>query len=169
MNAGSSASATAKLSMADQKFIKEAAQGGIAEVELGQLAVLKASSDDVKKFGQRMVDDHTKANSKLKELAGTKGIQLPQSPDAKQEATKDRLSKLSAEEFDKVYMTDMLKDHKKDVAAFRAESNTGHDPDVKNFAAQMLPTLRDHLKDAQGIAPKAIQAKTTVVPNASQR
>ena len=91
----------AKMSMTDQKFVKEAAQGGMAEVELGQLAVQKASNQDVKKFGQRMVDDHGKANDKLKEIASIKGITLPASPDAKQKAMKERLSKLSGEQFDK--------------------------------------------------------------------
>lgn len=159
----------AKMSMADQKFVKEAAQGGMAEVELGQLAVQKASNEDVKKFGRRMVDDHSKANDKLKEIASNKGITLPSSPDAKQKATKERLSKLSGEQFDKAYMTDMLKDHKKDVAAFQNESNTGKDSDIKNFAAETLPTLRDHLKDAQDITPKVVQARTSMAPSASQQ
>ncbi|MGD0212037.1 MAG: DUF4142 domain-containing protein [Terriglobales bacterium] len=158
------------LSAADKKFVREAAEGGMAEVELGQLAVQKASSDDVKKFGQRMVDDHSKANDKLKELASGKGINLPSSPNAKQEATKDRLSKLSGDEFDKAYMRDMLQDHKQDVAAFRMESKTGRDADVKSFAAQTLPTIQDHLKEAQNITPKVLQARgTTVAPSASQQ
>jgi putative membrane protein len=157
------------LSASDQKFVKEAAEGGMAEVELGQLAMLKGSSDDVKKFGQRMVDDHGKANAKLKDLASSKGIALPEAPGAKQEATKDRLSKLSGDQFDKAYMKDMLQDHKKDIAAFKAESNSGRDSDIKNFAAQTLPTLQDHLKNAQSISPKVMQARSDMAPNASQR
>jgi putative membrane protein len=156
-----SGSQTGKMSMSDKKFAKEAAQGGVAEVELGQLAAQKASSDDVKKFGQRMVDDHSKANDKLKQLASSKGINLPTDPDASQKATKNRLSKLSGEQFDKAYMREMLKDHKKDVAAFESESNKGQDPDLKSFATETLPTLRDHLKDAQSIAPKVTQAQST--------
>jgi putative membrane protein len=145
------------LSAADRKFIREAAEGGMAEVELGQLAVQKAASDDVKKFGQRMVDDHGKANDKLKELAASKGITLPQGPNSKQEATKERLAKLSGERFDKAYMRDMLLDHKKDVAAFRSESTLGRDSDVRSFASATLPTLKDHLKNAQSVAPKLAQ------------
>jgi putative membrane protein len=167
MGVGSSGN-SAKPGMSDQKFMKEAAQGGMAEVELGRLAQQKASSDDVKKFGQRMVDDHSKANDKLKELANAKGVNLPQSLNAKDQATKDRLSKLSGEQFDKAYMTDMLKDHKKDISAFQSESNMGHDVDVKNFATQTLPTLRDHLKDAQGIAPKVLQARNSMQQTSSQ-
>jgi len=167
----SSAQSTSGLSPADQKFIKEAADGGLAEVELGQLATEKGSSDDVKKFGQRMIDDHGKANDQLKQIASSKGVDLPSEPSAKNKATKDRLSKLSGEQFDKAYMTDMLQDHKKDIAAFRRESTSGRDQDVKSFATQTLPTLQDHLKDAQSIAPKVLQAKrsTTEQPNASRR
>lgn len=172
MGSGQSSNQTMSsgLSAADKKFVREAAEGGMAEVELGQLAVQKASSDDVKKFGQRMIDDHSKANDKLKEVASSKGISLPSSPNAKQEATKNRLSKLSGDEFDKAYMRDMLQDHKQDVAAFRTESKTGRDADVKSFAAETLPTIQDHLKEAQSITPKVLQARRTMaVPSASQQ
>jgi putative membrane protein len=164
------AQAASSLSAADQKFVKEAAEGGMAEVELGRLAVEKASSDNVKKFGQRMVDDHSKANDKLKEIATSKGVTLPESPNAKQRATKARLEKLSGNEFDKAYMKDMLKDHKQDVADFQKESKTGKDSDVKNFASQTLPTLQDHLKNAESITPMVTQARSDLTtPKASQR
>lgn len=162
MGSSNQMNSSSNLSAADKKFVKEAAQGGMAEVELGQLAVQKASSDDVKKFGQRMVDDHSKANDKLKEVASKEGITLPQGPDAKDQAIKDRLSKLSGEQFDKAYMRDMVKDHKKDVAAFQNESNAGKDTDVKTFASETLPTLQDHLKEAETIEPKVMQAKGTM-------
>ena len=145
-------SGSAKVS--DQAFVKEAAQGGMAEVELGQLAQEKASSPDVKQFGERMVTDHQKANEQLKQIASQKGMQLPAEPSAKDKATKEKLSKLSGEQFDKAYMADMVKDHKKDVAAFKRESNAGQDPAIKEFASQTLPTLEDHLKQAETIAPK---------------
>ena len=154
----------AKLSMADQKFVKEAAQGGMSEVELGQLAVEKGSSEEVRKFGQQMADDHARANDRLKELAASKGIKLPMTPNVTQKATKSRLAKLSGEQFDKAYMADMLRDHKLDVAAFQTESNSAHDVDVKNFATQILPTVRDHLKEAQSIAPKPIEARKGMAP-----
>jgi putative membrane protein len=157
------------LSAADKKFVREAAQGGMAEVELGQLALQNASSEDVKKFGQRMVDDHSKANDKLKEVASKEGITLAQRLDAKDEATKTRLSKLSGDQFDKAYMKDMVKDHKKDVAAFQNESSTGRDSDVKNFASETLPTLQDHLKEAETIEPKVMQAKGTMAPSSGMQ
>jgi putative membrane protein len=95
------------MSAADTKFMQEAATGGMAEVELGWLAADKASSPDVKQFGQRMVDDHSKANDELKSLASQKGVTLPASPDAAQKAMQVRLSKLSTAEFDRAYMQDI--------------------------------------------------------------
>jgi putative membrane protein len=141
--------------MADTKFMKAAAEGGLAEVALGQLAVERASSSEVKKFGQRMVDDHSKANDELKQLAAEKSVDLPQDLSAKDKATKAALEKLSGEQFDHAYMKDMVKDHKKDVSDFRRESTSAHDPDVKKFASKTLPTLEDHLKQAESIAPPA--------------
>jgi putative membrane protein len=147
--------------MADTKFMKEAAEGGMAEVALGQLAVEKASSSDVKKFGQRMVDDHGKANDDLKQLASQKNVDLPQDLNAKDKATKASLEKLSGQQFDQAYMKDMLKDHKKDIADFRRESRSARDPDVKKFASQTLPTLEEHLKQAESIAqPATTQASS---------
>lgn len=137
----------------DKKFVRDAAQGGMAEVELGKLATEKASSDEVKKFGQRMVDDHTKAGDELKQIASEKGIAVPQDLNAKDKMTKERLSKLSGSQFDKAYMSDMVKDHTQDVADFQKESSSGKDSDIKNFAAKTLPTLQDHLKQAKEIAP----------------
>lgn len=145
----------AGMTMADETFLKKAAQGGMAEVELGQLAVQKASSDQVKQFGQRMVDDHSKANDQLKQLAEQEHVKLPTQPSAKDKATKAKLENLSGKEFDEAYMSDMLKDHKKDVAEFDRESKNAKDPAVKNFVEQTLPTLREHLKQAQQIPPNA--------------
>lgn len=145
----------------DQTFLKEAAEGGLAEVELGQLAVEKSSNEDVKRFAERMVEDHGKANEDLKQLAAQKGVNLPSEPNAKQKANKERLSKLSGDEFDKAYMSDMLKDHKTDIAAFEQESDTGKDSDIKKFAFQALPTLREHLKQAESVTGKIEQASNT--------
>jgi putative membrane protein len=150
----SKASPQTQLTAGDKSFIKKAAEGGLAEVELGRLAAEKGHSDEVKKFGQRMVDDHSKANDQLTQLASSKGVNVPNDLDAKDKATKDRLSKLSGAQFDRAYMNDMVLDHSKDVAEFRHESRMAKDSDVKNFASQTLPTLEDHLKEARTIAPK---------------
>jgi putative membrane protein len=144
---------SAKMSAADKTFVKKAAEGGLAEVELGKLATEKAGSEQVKQFGQRMVNDHSKANDQLKQVAQSQGITLPTEPNAMQRAEKERLSKLSGEQFDKAYMSEMLKDHKKDIAEFRTESKSAQDRALKDFASQTLPTLQSHLKDAESIAP----------------
>ena len=147
-------SGSSSVSSSDQKFVKEAASGGMAEVELGQLAQQNGSSDAVKQFGQRMVTDHGQANDKLKSVVSQKGIQLPTKLNAKDEAIKMRLSKLSGKQFDDAYIKDMITDHQEDVAAFKKESSSGGDSDIKQFASDTLPTLRDHLKQIQGISVK---------------
>ena len=133
----------------DQAFMMKAAQGGMAEVQLGNLAKDHAESQAVKDFGQRMVNDHTKADDELKSLASQKNCTLPADLDAKDKATYDRLSKLNGAAFDKAYMRDMVTDHRKDVAEFRHESQMGSDPDVKAWAGKTLPTLEEHLKLAE--------------------
>jgi putative membrane protein len=164
-NQSGSSSTHSSLSASDHKFIKDAAQGGEAEVELGQLAQQKAQSPDVKAFGQRMVDDHTKANDELKQVASQKGVTLPSHPDAKDQAEKARLEKMSGAQFDKAYMNYMVADHKKDVADFQKAASHASDPDVKNFAQTTLATLQSHLQQAESIAPKqsaaAAKASTT--------
>lgn len=149
-----SGSTSSGMDTADKTFVKKAAQGGMAEVELGKLATERAANPEVKKFGERMVTDHTKANDELKEVASKKNIDLPKSLDAKDEATKQKLSTLSGAEFDRAYMSDMVKDHTNDVTEFRHESASAKDPAVKNFAEQTLPTLESHLKEAENIAPE---------------
>jgi putative membrane protein len=126
--------------------------GGMEEVELGQLAAQKASSPEVKNFGQHMVDDHSKANDQLKQLATQKGVTLPASMSAAQKQDVNKLSKLSGAAFDSAYVSMMVKDHKKDVAEFQKESKSGKDSDVKSWASTTLPTLEDHLKMVQGIS-----------------
>lgn len=129
----------------DKKFAKEAAIGGMAEVELGKLAQQKASSDAVKQFGQKMVDDHSKANEELKAAATKDGIELPTELDKKHQKMIDKLGKLSGAEFDKAYVKAMLKDHKKDVSEFQDEANKGTMSGIKEFAQKTLPTLEQHL------------------------
>jgi putative membrane protein len=156
-----SSGSSAATSSADHSFVMEAARGGLAEVELGNLAKQKAQSEDVKKFADRMVQDHSKANDELKSLARTKNITLPTDLDSKDKATKDRLSKLSGSAFDRAYMQDMVTDHKKDVSDFRKESQSGKDPEVKAFASKTLPTLEEHLQLAQNASKAAVGTSGT--------
>ncbi|HLY19536.1 MAG TPA: DUF4142 domain-containing protein [Bryobacteraceae bacterium] len=135
----------------DKKFVQDAAMGGMTAVELGKLAAEKGSSDAVKQFGQRMVDDHTKATEELKKLADAKSINIPGSLDSKHRSRVDKLSKLSGAQFDKAYIKDQLKDHEQDVRDFQTEAQKGNDVAVKEFAAKTLPTLQEHLNMAKGI------------------
>jgi len=148
----SKSAANGDLPRADKNFISKAAQGGLAEVQLGQLAAQKASDPQVKQFAQRMVDDHSKANDKLKQVASSKNVTLPTDlpSDAKRE--EDKLNKLSGAQFDREYMNHMLSDHKKDVSLFRSQAKSGKDSEVKQFASDTLPTLEQHLQMAQTIA-----------------
>jgi putative membrane protein len=143
----------------DQKFVKDAAQGGMMEVELGKLAADKASSEDVKAFGKRMVDDHSKANDELLTLAKNKNIALTNTLQGKHKRTMDRLNKETGDKFDRDYMSAMVSDHKEDVSAFQKEADKGHDADVKSWAAKTLPTLKTHLQLAQETEKKLKNAK----------
>ena len=145
----SSPRATAQASAMDQRFVMNAAAAGMAEVKFGQLAEQRASNPQVKQFGQKMMADHAAANEKL-QAAGTKqGISTPIEMSAENQATYDKLSRLSGAQFDKAYMADMIRDHKLDISDFEREARNGSDPAVKQFAAQTLPTLREHLQLAE--------------------
>lgn len=135
----------------DGAFAMKAGQANFAEVELGKLAAQKAMSDDVKKFAQRMVDDHGKALDELKDVAGTKNITLPSELDAEHKKLSDKLSKLSGAAFDREYMQAMVDGHRKVAADFRKESQSGSDPDLKAWAGKTLPTVEMHLKHAETV------------------
>ena len=131
----------------DRIFIEHAAQDGIAEVELGRLAEKRGSSDAVKQFGARMVEDHSKANDELKKLAAARNIALPSTPDRKTHKDLQDLGK--TRRFDHEYMERMVSDHRKDVADFRKQAQSAKSSDIKAFAQKTLPTLEDHLKLAE--------------------
>jgi putative membrane protein len=139
------------MSRSDRDFMTKVAGDSLAEIELGRLAAERGQSDAVKQFGQRMVSDHTKANDELKRLADQKGVTLPTQLDKTHARTRDRLAKLDAAAFDREFVKDMVRDHKKDVSAFQRESQKAKDPDLKSWAGQTLPTLQDHLKAAQDL------------------
>lgn len=138
----------------DHEFVRNVALDGMTEVELGRLGSQKAKDPEVKRFAQRMVADHSKANTELKQLASNKGIALPSALGDAQNADKDRLSKLSGAEFDKQYMSMMSAAHDKAVSAFEDESKDGGDADVKAWASKILPTLKEHQAMAKDINAK---------------
>lgn len=145
----------------EKRFVKDALMGGMAEVELGKLAVEKASSDGVKQFGQKMIDDHSKVNEELKQIASKEQISVPDSLDSKHQSRVEKLSKLSGADFDRAYIKDQLKDHQKDVQEFQTEAQSGNDPEVKSFASKTLPTLQEHLSMVKDLdkGKKATAAK----------
>ena len=136
------------------KFAASAAQGGLAEVELGRLATQRAGDPSVREFGARMVADHSRANSELKSIAAQKGIQLPADLSSEQKSEKDKLAQMSGADFDKEYMSAMVKDHEEDVEDFQTQAKDGSDPDIKAFAGKTLPTLQNHLQMARDTAKK---------------
>ena len=138
-----------QISLSDASFLRKAAAGGAAEVESRQPGQDKASNPEVKQFAQKMVDDHSAANSELKTLAQQKGVAVPTQPDFRSKKELDRLSKLSGPAFDRAYMKLMVSDHEKDVSEFQKESRSAQDSDVKSFAGKTLPTLQDHLRLAR--------------------
>ena len=142
------------LSSADTAFAMKAAQGGMAEVQMGKLAADKASNPDVKAYGQQMVDDHTKANDQLKAVAQQENMTLPSDLNPKDQMMYDRLSKMSGSAFDKAYVKNMVRDHEMDVKDFQKESNTGKDDKIKGFASETLPVLQGHLDKIKSISSK---------------
>ena len=141
----------ANMTAQDREFVMDAAMGGLEEVELGRIAAQKGTSEAVKQFGQRMVDDHSKANSELMSIASSKGITLPTALDEKHQKDVTKLSAMSGAEFDRAYSKMMLSDHKKDVSEFEKESTKGTDSDLKAFATKTLPTLKEHLQMASAL------------------
>ena len=156
-----SASTSGALSSADRNFVNSASEAGAAEVAQGQLAISRTSNPDVKSFAQRMVDDHTRGNQALMQLATIKGL-TPRSgmtSEAAQEAqqkgkSRDKWSKLSGASFDREYMKAQVRDHEMAVSLFEKEATNGSDPDLKAFAEKTLPTLKEHLRMARDVASK---------------
>ena len=132
--------------MADNDFILAAAQGGMTEVKLGELAAQKGMRADVKAFGQMMVKDHAAINGDLKALAAQKGVTLPDSLDAKHQGMVDKMAALTGSEFDDAYIAGMIEDHQMDAKEFKAESAETKDADIKSFVDKSIPVVDEHLK-----------------------
>jgi putative membrane protein len=130
------------LSSGDKSFMREAAKGGMMEVAMGRQAEQNASNPEVKRFGARMVTDHSKANSELKSIASKKGVELPGAKEPGRWKS------------DKDYMDAMVKDHEKDLADFEKEAKNGSDPEVKQFAEKTSTVVRKHLNLAKEIQGK---------------
>ncbi|QNL47835.1 DUF4142 domain-containing protein [Olivibacter sp. SDN3] len=143
---------SARGNLNDEEFVKEAVNGGMAEVELGELAVEKAEDAKVKEFANMMITDHTKANEELKILADKKEISLPIEPTAEKKMVKKNLSSLSGEEFDKAYIEQMVKDHTKTISLFEKQMTSVKDPELKTFIENTLPTIKGHLEHCRKLS-----------------
>jgi putative membrane protein len=145
------AKAQTTISMTDTNFILAAAQGGLTEVKLGELASTIGKREDVKGFGRMMVKDHTAINADLKTLAAQKGITLPNSLDAEHQDILDNMTALTGSGFDDAYINGMIQTHQKDAKAFRAESAATQDADIKYFLNTSVPVVESHLQQATAL------------------
>lgn len=152
---------TEPLASSDEKFVSKAVKDNLAEVKLGQLAVAKAQTPEVKEFGQRMIDDHMAASEKLMQLASAKGLQSQRELELSAQHEYNTLNKLSGAQFDREYMNHMVADHQKDIKEFEKVAQSAKDPDLKEFVDSTLPTLRDHLANAKSAQAAAKNGKTT--------
>jgi len=148
---GTTTTAT-QLSSDDQTFMQKAAPGGLAEVSLGQQVSPVAKNADAKKFADKMVTDHGKANDELKQLASTKNVPLPTDTDQEHKDAAQRV--MSSKNVDKAYMDEMVKDHDKDVKEFEDASKSAKDTDLKAWIDKTLPVLKEHQKMAHDINSK---------------
>jgi len=140
--------------MMDKQFVRSALEGGMAEVQMGQLAAQKSSNPDVKEFGQKMVDDHTKLGDQMKQVAAQMNVKVPDSLSSKDKSTIAKLSALNGDAFDKAYIKDMVKDHKKDEKEFKQEAIDASNPTLKNVASQGAQVIGQHLQMIEQIAQK---------------
>ncbi|RZA01710.1 MAG: DUF4142 domain-containing protein [Sphingobacteriaceae bacterium] len=137
--------------LADSLFIRQAAIGGKAEVELGNLALATSTNTSVKDFATMMVADHTKSNEELMAMAKSKSFTLPDSLDAEHKATADGLRGLTGAAFDKAYMNAMVDGHQKMLALLQSEAQGGMDANLKDYATKTAPVVQTHLEQAQKI------------------
>ena len=146
----------------DRMFVSKAMQGGLAEVQLGQLTLQKSNNPQVKEFAQRMIDDHTKLNDQMKPVAQQVGVTVPDQISKGDRKIIAKLQALSGPAYDQAYIKDMVKDHKQDLNEFQMEASSGQDQTVKDAANQGSKVIAQHLQMAQQMA------KDQNVPTAGQ-
>jgi putative membrane protein len=136
-----------------KEFVKDAVEANLAEIQASQLAVSKSSNPEVKSFAQRMIDDHTRLNTQLEQVAQQKGLKIPDSPDLTHQAKLKTLQARSGTDFDKSYIEQMNKDHEKAIELFQAAANSPQvSTDLKKLADQTLSTLHQHEHSAMQLA-----------------
>jgi putative membrane protein len=143
-----------QLQRTDERMLRDIAQANLAEIETGRIALDKSKDEQVRKFAQQMVDDHTTAMKDVQQLAQTKGVTLPDGPDMKHKTVATALKALSGDTFDKQYMSQAgVGDHRKTHDLLQKTQRDAKDPDLKALAAKMIPVVHGHLTEAEQIAP----------------
>jgi|GEM_PF-4675900 len=137
-----------KLSRGDRRFVEKAARSGLAELRTARLAVERSADPRVKSYAQQLVADHEKANAELNELAGRKGVSLPQ--DENDHLFKS-LSEKTGADFDQRFVGHMSDDHEDDIELFEKAARKSDDADVAAFASKQLPTLQEHRRVAEDL------------------
>jgi putative membrane protein len=137
----------------DKAFVSKAMEGNDSEVQLGQLAEQKSQSADVKQFAQKMVSDHSQMNDKwFTPVAQQLGVTEPKGPSKKDKKEIARLEQLSGPDFDRQYITLMVKDHQQDLKAFQNEAKVAQDPNVKQVAQEGSNVIAQHLQMIEQVA-----------------
>ncbi len=148
----SDAPATA-LTTLDQKFVRNAAADGLLEIELGRLAQERGGGGEIRRFGERMVQDHGQINAELQRFAAARGVPWPGNLGHDRQALVAQMGRLTGAEFDRAYSKQALADHQRAVAAFDQQALTGRDAELKAWAGKVLPALREHLQTARALSP----------------
>jgi putative membrane protein len=143
------AASAAQLSPQDEQFVKQAAQGGMEEIQSGQAAEQKGASPAVKQLGRTLVTDHTMMDDQLKRIAQQQGFTLPQSLDQEDRQELQQMNKLNGAEFDKQFTGEQIEDHTKMIQLLQKEAQTTQDPALRSFAQSGIPVMQKHLRMAQ--------------------
>ena len=152
--ASPTAGAPVALTPFDREFLTDAARGASMEVQLGNTAAQKATNEEVKRFGQRMATDHSQGGQTIRQMASNLKFTLPQELTPEQRTLVTKLENLSGKAFDREYMKRMIADHQKDISEYERAASQATNPEIKQYASQALPMLRDHLKQAREISAK---------------
>lgn len=138
-----------QLSPKDKEFLKMAAVSNMTEAHLGEMAEGKAAQTGIKDYGQMLVKDHTKAYQELSVLDSKLGQSIPKGINVRRDKAVEKLADLKGKRFDGQFLREEVQDHERTLAVFKREAQHAQDPDVKAYANQILPTMEEHLREAE--------------------
>lgn len=136
----------------DAKFIRKAAEGNNAEIQMGQMVAQRTRDPQVRAYAEKLVRDHRQANRELRRIAETRGIELPDRPSKTDERSMRHVENMSGRQLDRQAVDHWVADHRKDIKEYDAAARRARDPQVKQYAISSLPTLRDHLSNAEALS-----------------